>query len=67
VNRCEDLKSVTCRFISILPHFRSIYGVKTTANSKLMLIINHQNTVVPTVKKEIKMAWFTVGNERIFV
>jgi len=41
--------------------------VKATANPKLVLIINHQNTVVPTVKMEIKMAWFTVGKETVFV
>ena len=55
MNLCENLKSVTCRFISILPHFHSIYGVKATANPILMLIIKHQNTVVPTVKKETKI------------
>jgi diaminopimelate decarboxylase len=65
MNRCEHLKSVTCRFIFIVPYFRSIYGVKATSNPKFMLIINHQNAVVPVVKKEIKMALFTLGKETI--
>jgi len=39
--------------------------VKATSDPKLMLIINNQNTVAPIVKKEIKMAWFTLGKETI--